>query len=378
MTDLTITAPARLATRLVFFASGFAMAAWAPLIPFAKANVGADEATFGVLLLCVGLGSLVAMPITGVTAARSGARPMILAGGIGMGAVLPLLAFAPSVWALAAALFVFGAALGTLDVSMNVHAAEVEAREARPLMSGFHALFSVGTFAGSALMTAALSLGVGPRLSAGIAAVLCLLAVAVAAGRLLRRAKGSAPEPFAWPRGVVVLLAVLTGIAFLVEGAMLDWGALLLIDRNLATAQSAGVGYMVFSIAMVVARLTGDQTVARLGARAVLIWGGGLTIAGLALVLAAPWAMVALVGFALIGLGAANVVPVLFSAAGRQRVMPPGLAIASVTITGYAGVLLGPALMGFVADASSLPLAFAALAVLVAVIPLAARAATRT
>ena len=231
--DRSATAPARLSTRLSFLAAGFAVSCWAPLIPFAKSNVGADEAILGILLLCLGMGSVIAMPITGVISARRGARGMILLGGFGMGITLPLLVLAGSPVALGMALFVFGASLGTLDVAMNVHGAEVERQERRPLMSGFHAQFSIGGFTGAGLMTALLSFGLSPLASALIGAVLTLGTMTFVAPRLMR-ARGGDPEPFALPRGIVLLLALLAAIAFLVEGAILDWGALLLIDREMS------------------------------------------------------------------------------------------------------------------------------------------------
>lgn len=370
------TAPARLATRLAFFEAGFATACWAPLVPFAKANVGADEATFGLLLLCLGIGSLIAMPVTGWLAARNGARPIVILAGVVMPLVLPLLVLAGTVPALAAALLLFGAGLGSLDVSMNIHAVEVENRENRPLMSGFHALFSVGGFVGAGVITLLLTFGVSPLIAAGCGTVLALCALALTVPRLLR-ARGDAPEAFALPRGLVLLVAGLAAVSFLIEGALMDWGALVQIERGLADVTNAGFGYMVFSVTMVAGRLTGDRIVSRFGGRKVLIASGVITSCGLALILLAPAAAVALGGFALVGIGAANIVPVLFSIAGRQKIMPAGMAIAAVTTTGYAGVLLGPAAIGFVAHASSLTFSFWLLAVLVLVVPLSARTVTR-
>ncbi len=369
--DLAAIAAARVATRLSFFAAGFAMACCAPLFPFFKANVGADTALFGVLLICLGLGSIIAMPATGVMAARRGARPLILWGGFGMIAILPLLALAGSPLALGAGLFVFGASLGTIDVAMNVHGAEVEAMERRPLMSNFHAHWSIGGFFGAGLITLLLSLSVPVPVCAALGAGTALIAMILARPRFLSVA-GKEPEAFAIPRGIVLLLAVLAGITFLVEGAVLDWGALLIIDRGLTSVENAGVGYILFSVAMLVARLTGDRLVARIGGGATLVLGGLITAAGITTVLLAPILPVALTGFVLIGLGAANLVPVLFSAAGRQRIMPPGIAIAAVTTTGYAGILIGPALIGFVSAATALTTAFWLLAVLILAVPLSA------
>ncbi|MEO9649624.1 MAG: MFS transporter [Roseobacter sp.] len=371
MSEFTSTAPARFATRLTFFAAGFAMACCAPLFPFIKGNVGANESQFGLLLLCLGLGSVVAMPLTGLIAARRGARPMVLLGGFGLVAILPMLPVASTAMAVGAVLFFFGASLGTLDVAMNVHGAEVEGHEKRPLMSNFHAQFSIGGFCGAGLMTLLLSSGLSTSVSACVGAIVTFVAMVLTRSRLLR-VDGINPEAFTRPRGMVLLLAVLAAITFLIEGAVLDWGALLIIDREFAPTEGAGIGYILFSIAMVFARLTGDRIVGALGAFKVLVMGGVLTILGIALILLVNEPMVAIFGFVLIGLGAANLVPIIFSAAGRQKLMPSGLAVASVTTSGYAGILLGPALIGMVAQGSSLPTAFWGLAVMMTIVPLTA------
>ncbi len=366
----------RLATRLAFVAAGFAMACWAPLVPFAKQNVGVDDGTLGLLLLCLGIGSIVAMPLTGLLSARIGSRPMVLAGGVGMALFLPLLAVANSPIVLALALLAFGASLGTIDVAMNVHAVEVERDSDKPLMSGFHAMFSIGGFVGAGGVTLLMSWGVAPLWSAVCGSVVTLVCVLLSWPRLLS-ARGGEPVPFVAPRGIVLLLAALAAITFLVEGALLDWGALLMVGTGMLDAAQGGLGYMLFSVAMTVGRLTGDRVVASLGNLCVLLYGGIATIAGFLLLLATPWTVVAMSGFVLIGLGAANLVPVVFSLAGRQSVMPPALAIAAVTTSGYAGILLGPALIGFVSHATDLTTAFWLLVVLTAVVPLCARAATR-
>ncbi|MGP3698830.1 MFS transporter [Rhodobacter sp. NSM] len=364
----------RLATRLSFFAAGFAMSCWAPLVPFAKTRSGADDAQLGLLLLCLGVGSLVAMPITGWISARTGARPMILLGGIGMVLILPVLGTAGQAWLLALALLLFGASLGTLDVAMNVHAVAVERDAGRPLMSGFHAMFSVGGFAGAGVMTVLLSQGLSPALAAVTGSAIALAAI-IGAGPRLLRARGGEPPQLVVPRAAVLLLAGLAAVTFLVEGALLDWGALLLVGRGLTEPAQGGLGYMLFSVAMTIGRLAGDRIVMALGDRRVLVQGGLLTLAGFALLLLWDWRPGAMAGFVLIGLGASNIVPVLFSLAGRQTSMPPALAIAAVTTTGYAGILAGPALIGFASHLTSLPTAFWMLAVMMALVPATARLA---
>jgi MFS family permease len=378
MTAISADSPAtRLATRLAFLATGIALSCWAPLVPFAKARLGVDEAQLGLLLLCLGFGSILAMPITGMLSARLGARPMILLGGAGAGLLLPALAFANSPTALGAALLGFGASIGTLDVAINAHAVEVEAAAKRPLMSGFHALFSIGGFAGSGGITLLLSLGLAPFPSALCWGVLTLVIIGAAASGLLRIKPAGSGAAFAFPKGVVLLIAGLTAVTFLIEGAILDWSALLITSKNMVPASQGGVGYMLFSIAMTLGRLSGDAIVARLGPRRMLIIGGLIAVAGFVVLLAQPLRPIAMAGFLLIGLGAANLVPVLFSAAGRQRTMPPSLAIAAVTTTGYAGILAGPAAVGFVAQAVGLTTSFWLLAALMCLVPLLARPAAQ-
>ncbi|WP_283179823.1 hypothetical protein [Gemmobacter sp. 24YEA27] len=183
---------------------------------------------------------------------------------------------------------------------------------------------------------------------------------------------------FVLPRGSILLFAFLAWIAFLMEGSLLDWSALLIVQKGLVPVEQGGAGYMVFAVAMTLARLTGDRIVAVAGPRRVLIVGGSVVVLGVALLAAAPALWVAMVGLVLLGLGAANIVPVLVSLSAQEGTMAPGLAIAAVTTAGYAGVLLGPALLGGLAHHSSLPVAFAILAAIMVAIPVAALVAIRS
>ena len=354
------------ATRIAFIANGLAFSSWAPIIPFAKANTGVDEAALGLLLLCLGIGSVVSMPITGWLCARHGTRPMILISAMIMACALPFLAYLVTYWALAITLLIFGAAIGTLDVAMNIHAAEVEKRSGRALMSGFHGMFSVGAICGAGFVTLLISYGVAPLI-----ATLCVTGSVIIAILWVQShyliTKSDAREPFRPPSGIVKWLALLAGIAFLIEGAIMDWGALLMIERAVFSMEQAALGYIAFSITMVIGRLSGDYVVPRIGRRAILMGGGTLVVLGLIAITTLPFPALNLIGFAVIGLGAANLVPVVFSAAGQQSDMDPNMAVASVTFVGYAGILLGPAIIGFGAQYTSLPLAMSSLALLGAV-----------
>ncbi|TWF54701.1 MFS transporter [Neorhizobium alkalisoli] len=368
----------RLATRLAFLVAGFGLACWAPLVPFAKQRLGVDDGVLGGLLLCLGLGSVAAMIATGILSARFGSKPIIIAGGLVMAIALPFLTLAGSPLTLGIALAVFGGALGSLDVAMNIHAVEVEKDAGKPLMSGFHALFSIGGFAGSLLMTGFLSVNIGAFTATLICAAIMIAAVLVAWPRLLDTAQAEDAPLFAVPRGIVLLLAILAAITFLVEGAILDWSALLLTGTGHVSDAHGGIGYILFAIAMTIGRFSGDAMTARLGDRATLIWGGIVAITGFAIILLCPITLIAMSGFLLIGLGAANIVPVLFRQGGSQTVMPSGLAVAAITTTGYAGVLLGPASIGFIAHHVGLGASFWMLAALLCIVPLSAGFVTRS
>ncbi|HEU5133832.1 MAG TPA: MFS transporter [Steroidobacteraceae bacterium] len=362
----------RLATRLAFFVAGFAVSCWAPLVPYAKDRLAVDERMLGILLLCLGIGSLLAMFLTGMLAARFGTRPVVLASGLGLCAVLPFLALTTTPFTLGLTLLFFGASLGSLDVAMNIHAVEVERDADQPLMSGFHAQYSLGGCVGAMFITMLLSAGLSPFACVSIASALMLVMILVASPRLLRTKAADGEPHFAWPRGVVLIIAMLAAISFLAEGAVLDWSALLITGKGLVEVEQGGIGFVLFSIAMTLARFTGDALTARIGDRATMIWGGLIAIAGFVVLLVSPAAAIAMVGFVLIGLGAANIVPVLFRRAGSQTVMPPGLAIAAITTMGYAGILLGPAAIGFLAEHVGLTMAFWMIPAILVLVPLCA------
>jgi predicted MFS family arabinose efflux permease len=372
LTSSADNSPARIATRLAFLVAGFGVSCWAPLVPYAKDRLAVDERVLGVLLLCLGIGSLVAMFFTGMLSSRFGTRPVVVVSGLGLAVVLPWLAIASTPFTLGLALLLFGATLGSLDVAMNIHAVEVERDAGRPLLSGFHALYSLGGFAGAAFITLLLSSGLGPLQCVLIGSALMLLAICVAWPRLLRTRAAEGEPHFALPRGVVLVIAALAAITFLAEGSLLDWSALLITGNGLVHVEQGGIGYMLFSIAMTLARFTGDALTARIGDRSIMVWGSLVAIAGFIVLLLAPTMPVAVAGFILIGLGAANVVPVLFRLAGSQKVMPGGLAIAAITTMGYAGILLGPAAIGFVAGHVGLAMAFWMIPALLCLVPLCA------
>jgi MFS family permease len=354
----------QISTRVVFFVAGFGMAAWAPLVPFAKARAGIDEGTLGLLLLCLGVGSIVTMPLAGALAARFGCRRVVIVSAVLLCLALPMLATVSSPALLAVGLLVFGATLGSIDVTMNIQAIIVERASGRSMMSGFHGLFSLGGIAGATCVVGLLGAGASPFAATVCVVAGIVVALTVSASHLLPYGSKSAGPTFAIPHGVVLFIGALCFVAFLAEGAMLDWSAVFLSSVRGMEAVYAGLGYAVFSLAMTIGRLMGDRLVQQFGGSNVIVFGGLCATAGFVIATLVPFWQVALLGYALTGVGCSNIVPVLYNSVGRQTVMPEYLAVPAITALGYAGILAGPAAIGFVAHVASLSAAFLIVAVL--------------
>lgn len=372
-----------LSTRLAFLITGLAMSAWAPLIPFAKARLAIGESTLGLLILCFGIGSLLAMPVTGALVNRYGCRRVITTSLLLMCTSLVCLAISPGIPGMALNLLVFGMMLGATDVAMNMQAVVVEKASGRAMMSGFHGFYSLGGIFGAVIMSALMGLGLTPFHALLCLASALLLMVVYAAKDLLPADRSDSNpgerEPFfVIPRGKVLLLGALCLVAFLAEGAVLDWSAVFLSTLRGIDPVYAGLGFACFSVAMTIGRFTGDYIVNALGGTRVVFWGGLFSASGFLLVILVPYSPAAFLGFTLIGVGASNLVPVLFTAAGNQTSMPMGLAIAAVVSMGYAGLLAGPAVIGFIAEVTNLSVSFGLVALGLLALAGAAKKATRS
>ena len=356
----------QMSTRIAFFIAGFGIAAWAPLVPYAKARAQLNEGTLGLLLLCLGVGSIIAMPVAGALASRFGCRRVLTGGTIMICLALPMLATVSSIPLLMAGLFQFGAGLGTVDSTVNLQAVIVERASGKTMMSGFHGLFSLGGIVGAAGVSGLLGLGLSPLQATLVVIVIVAVALLKAGPHLLPYGSESSGPAIAVPHGVVLFIGCLCFIVFLAEGAVLDWSAVFLsAERGLDEAY-AGLGYAAFALTMTAGRLTGDAIVRRLGATRVIVIGGSLATAGMLLATLFPAWETALLGYALVGAGCSNIVPVLYTAVGKQKVMPEHIAVPAITTLGYAGILAGPAMIGFIAHGSSLSIAFVLVAMLLA------------
>lgn len=367
----------QLSTRIAFFIAGFGISAWAPLIPYVKDRLSIDEGVLGLLLLCLGAGSIITMPLAGALAARFGCRLMISVASLLICISLPFLATSTSAPALTIALLIFGSAIGTVDVVVNIQAVIVEKASGKAMMSGFHGLWSVGGFVGAGVVSGLLGAGVSP-----LVAVLCVIIVIV--GLLLTFGKHLLPYGseerdatlFVLPKGIVLFIGFLCFIVFLAEGSMLDWSAVFLTSMREVDFSHAGLGYAIFSVAMTIGRLSGDGVVQVFGGQKILIFGGICAASGVIFAIYIPNGIASLIGFGLVGLGASNIVPVLYSTLGRQKIMPANLAVSAVTTLGYSGIVAGPALIGFVAHTTSLSFAFLGVAAMLLLVAAGSRVVT--
>ena len=352
------------AARAFFFIGGFGTATWAPLVPLLRERLMVGDDVLGMLLLCIGVGSLLTMPLSGALAMRLGCRRVVMTAAVLFAAILLLVSCVDALSLAVPIVLIFGAVMGCIDVVVNIVAVLVEKGIGRRIMSGMHAFWSLGGFVGAGLYGVWVGLlGLTPFQSTAIAAGLILLLTAVF-GRHLIPYGGGGGALLALPRGIIVFVGMTAFIAFLSEGAVMDWGGVYLTTVRGMDLALAGTGYSVFSAAMLTMRFLGDRVVQRIGALLVAVGGALLAFGGILLVMFAPVDALLYVGFFAIGIGSANIVPVFFSLMGRQNVMPVSAAVSAVSTMGYLGILAGPAAIGFVSSLTTLQTAFAMLAAL--------------
>ena len=339
----------RLATFLVFSVNGAMIGTWVAHIPWLQGHLGISKATLGLCLLCLAAGALVSMPLTGhlidrrptATVTRSATLLFCLM------PALPLLATSP--YLLGAILFVFGASNGAMDVAMNAHGIAIQKELKRPIMSSFHGGWSVGGFAAAGLVAVAAAAGLDPRVESLLVGVALLLLSLWITRRLgAANAHSSAGHGFALPTRPLILIGALCFLVMLTEGAIGDWGGIYLRQDAGASPAAAALAFSGFSLGMAIARLGGDVVNARIGAGKLLRAGTALVAIALGSVVLIGEMVPAVIGFALCGLGIANAVPLLFTAAGR--IHPPGPSLAAAFTLGYTGFVVGPPVIGLLSD----------------------------
>lgn len=348
-----------MATFVYFILCGALMGTWVVYIPAVEERVDISHATLGGFLVLLGLGAFIGMQVAGRLTDRLGARVVVPVTGVLCSAALVLPGLPREPWMLAGALLVFGFCNGSLDVSMNAHAVHVEKAYGRPVMSAFHATFSVGGVFAAVVGAATAGAGLSPAVAMAAVGALGIVIALVSARALLPAAPTAAdtdvvPQAERTPAterrgagGRIWLLAALALMVMLCEGAANDWSALHLKDILGASASTAAFAYGTFAATMTIGRLLADRLAARFGPMAILRHGAATAAVGITLVALAPWMGAAFAGWALFGLGLSGCVPQLFSAAGHADPAAAGANVSRVAGLGYVGMLAGPAVIGW-------------------------------
>ncbi|PQA60250.1 MFS transporter [Siphonobacter curvatus] len=357
---------ARVSVSTFFFLMGLSFASWASRIPDIQENLHLSAGELGSILLGMPLGSLVALAPAGWLVTKLGSRKVTLWALVAYVAALPLLGLMTSGWQLAVALFLYGAAGDVSNIAVNTQVVNVERGLGKPIMSSCHGLFSIGAFAGSALGGIAVSLRISPLYHflavLFLSVVMALVSVRALLSQDHKQQTSTEKTPlFVWPDRALLLLGLIAFCCMLTEGAMADWSSIYYRQRG---GGVASLGYTAFTITMAAGRFMGDWLTVRLGIRKMLqISGLGIAL-GMALAVSAPFPWAVIIGFLIIGFGVAVVVPLVYSEAGRSETMSAGIALAAVSTVGYTGFLMGPPLIGFVAEAATLRIALSIVIIL--------------
>jgi MFS family permease len=363
---------ARIATATYFFILGFMVASWVTHIPTIKIRLSITSGQLGIALFGIAIGSLLSMAIMGVLIARWGSRKVTVAGSLLGTALMGMPVLMPDYRLLVLSFIALGLANGSAVVAMNAQAIAVEKRLGRFVLSSLHAMFSIGGLTGAVCAMLLLSAGVSPQVHS-LTAVACGLALALGVQRyLLADPVESAPPPAGYRyfsmRPQLLLLGMLTFLTLMTEGAVADWSALYLYQHAGVNSEAAGLGYAGFSLAMAVGRLAGDRLVTRFGRAALLRAGGMLAALGFALLVLCGHYLAAVTGFICVGLGLSNVIPLLYGAAGNMKNVRTGIGIATVSALGNMGFMVGPPLVGLLADWTGLAAALGIFVVFMALV----------
>ena len=356
---------AKWATRTQFFILGGAAGAWGAHIPSVKAHYAISEGGLALALLVAAVGAVFSLVKAGSLVSTLGARRVSQCTAPLLALALALALATPYFAVLLVAMLFFGAGAALFDVAINAEGAYIEERTGRKVMSGFHGMFSLGGMAGAGLMAYLIHAGILP-LAQLLWTSVAIISVAYGASLFMLPAQPKAadlPSGYQFPRGVLALLGLLAALGMLAEGAMYDWSVLYMRQETGALPALAALGYASFSGAMAATRFVGDWLRTHLSPAHLLSGSAVLAALAMAVVLLARQPTVALLGFALVGVGFANIVPILFMAASRVPGVAPSSAIASVSSVGFLGFVAGPPLIGAIAQAASLSWALSAVVV---------------
>ncbi len=347
----------RIAVSLFFFVNGFLYANLMARLPEFQSFLGISNSTLGTLLFLTAMGALTAMPFTGWLTTRYGTDKISRNTGILFCLIIPLLAILPSPFIAAPIMFFLGSFMGSMDVSMNGQAVYVERLYAKPIITSFHALFSIGMAMGAGAGSLFAYLKVSLAIHLAIVGIACLLILLLSSAHLINDRETNAEiqeedgnGSFRWPTKAIVPLGLIAFCCMMGEGSMTDWSAIYMKKVVGQTATFSALGFGIYATGMTIGRLFGDQLTARFGYRKLLMYDAILSFTGLAIVLSYVSIYTSLFGFMLVGLGVASIVPIIFSLAGNTKGVNPAVGIAMATSIGYTGFFIGPPSIGYLSD----------------------------
>lgn len=360
----------RIAVSALFFLTGLCFSSWASRIPDIQQALKLNDAGLGSVLLALPVGSIISLPIAGILVSKFSSRQVLLIAAVAYAAVLPVLGLAQTSWELSIFLVFFGFCGNLANIAVNTQAVGVEAMYGRSIMASFHGLWSVAGFTGAAFGTWMTGLHLAPVYHFLIITGVAWTLVLVTMNKLVPRVpnENNAPSLFGKPDVFLFTLGIIAMCSMICEGTMFDWSGVY-FRRVLQVREGwSGAGYAAFMSTMASGRFVADYLTTRFGVKKMLLISGTLTATGLMVAVIFPYFLPASLGFMLVGAGVSAVVPLVYSAAGRSTIMPPGMALATVSTIGYLGFLFGPPLIGFVAQATNLGVAFTMIAVMGAAI----------
>lgn len=356
----------RVAVGCFYFLQGLAFASWGSRIPTIQQQMGLSEAELGGVLLALPIGLLISLPVAGWVIAKVGSRSVLIFSGILYSTTLVAIGYSESIVQLVMALFVFGFAGNLMNISVNTQGVGVEDLYKKSIMASFHGLWSLAGFTGAAIGTLMIGKGIAPLYHFLLIMFLSYIAIAVASRFVLREDVNTDTDKpiFVMPDKSLIDLGIICFFAMICEGAMFDWSGVYFKKVIGAEGAWIGAGYTAFMCTMAGTRFVADWFTRRFGLQRILQASGILTASGLLIAVLLPHLYTAILGFLFVGAGVSSVVPLIYSAAGKSKVMSPGVALAAVSTIGFFGFLLGPPLIGFIAGATSLRISFTVIAVM--------------
>ena len=356
----------RIAVGSVFFLYGLCFASWASRIPSIQQSIGLSDAQLGLVLISLPVGLMISLPLAGWLTAKAGSRKIVIIATVLYSLALVSLGLSQNVYQLVSGLFIFGLSGNMLNISINTQAVGVEALYKRSIMASFHGLWSLAGFVGAAIGTFMMGRGIFPYQHFILILIIAVTILLLSNRNMLKEdAQQDSNQPlFARPDKSLINLGIIAFCSMICEGAMFDWSGVYFKKVVVADEAWLGAGYTAFMSTMAFGRFFADWATVRFGIKRILQYSGLLTASGLLISVLFPTLATAIIGFLLVGFGVSSVVPLVYSAAGRSKVLSPGVALAAVSTIGFLGFLCGPPIIGLVAGATSLRISFSIIAVM--------------